>query len=268
MATIKCALCGVKLKKITVEGVGGVQFKDGVLCWSCFEPSGLPIPGGGLSCKHDPVSRALKAIEEKNLARLNEYKQIVFRAKLFGSDDTITFFPNRGYVDILERKRVDRYQIDYILEFEVLENGYSLTKGGLGMAVVGGLLFGGTGAIVGSVIGGKKSNEVVSSLQLKLTFKDAKSPIRYLEFLGYESRKNESGYKTAMERLAEVIALLKVMFEQHARSVEKSNQDRTQVARGATHQFCADELIKLKSLLDQGVITKSEFAQQKKKLLQ
>ncbi len=48
------------------------------------------------------------------------------------------------------------FEFSNLLNFELLEDGETITKGGLGRAVAGGLLFGGVGAIVGGVTGGKK----------------------------------------------------------------------------------------------------------------
>ncbi|EPZ54444.1 hypothetical protein H477_3583 [[Clostridium] sordellii ATCC 9714] len=48
------------------------------------------------------------------------------------------------------------YNYKDIIEFELLEDGESITKGGLGRAVAGGVLLGGVGAIVGGVTGIEK----------------------------------------------------------------------------------------------------------------
>ena len=45
------------------------------------------------------------------------------------------------------------YSFDDIVAFELLEDGNSITKGGTGRAIAGGLLFGGIGAIVGGSTG-------------------------------------------------------------------------------------------------------------------
>ena len=52
----------------------------------------------------------------------------------------------------LGRKKNPRiYNFDDVIEFELLEDGETITKGGLGRALAGGILFGGVGAIVGGV---------------------------------------------------------------------------------------------------------------------
>lgn len=48
------------------------------------------------------------------------------------------------------------FNYDQIVDFELLKDGSSIASGGLGRTAVGGLLFGGVGAIVGASTGRKK----------------------------------------------------------------------------------------------------------------
>ena len=277
MKIIKCAICATKLKRNILRELDGVQFKDGALCWNCFKQAGMKK--SGYVCRSDPVSTAIKGIEEEKkkkelaieaaeLARINTKKEIEFRTGIFQHFGTITFYPNQGRLSIRDKDLLLDYNIQNILAFEVLENGYSLTKGGLGMAAAGGLLFGGAGAIVGAVVGGKKSKQVISSLQLKLILRDPMHPIRYINFIESNTKKDSSLYKGAIARIYEAAATIKVMIEEHERVIVKAEEDRDEKAEQGWKNQVADELLKLKSLLDQKVITKEEFAKQKKKLLQ
>lgn len=218
--------------------------------------------------------KALKA-HLREVAAKRQYtkdrKEVVFRSRLFMENDAIIFCPHAGQIAIREMNETKEYKLEKILEFEVLEGGFSIAKGGLGRAVVGALIFGGAGAVVGAVTGGKKSKDVVTSLQLKLTLDDLRSPVRYIEFLSVESKRDGALYKESKERLSEVVAMFKVMFKKYEEAHFERQRETAKEAKEAEERSptsCADELIKLKGLLDQGVITKTEFQKQKRKVLQ
>lgn len=59
------------------------------------------------------------------------------------------------------------FKYEYILDFEIIEDGNTVTKGGLGKALVGGAIFGVAGNLVGST--SKKTNQVCTQLQIKVT---------------------------------------------------------------------------------------------------
>ena len=76
-----------------------------------------------------------------------------------------------------QNKRPENYTLfsyDQIVSFELLENGESVASGGIGRAALGGMLFGGVGAIVGASTRSYKS--VCEELKVKVTVKDYKEP--------------------------------------------------------------------------------------------
>lgn len=77
----------------------------------------------------------------------------------------------RGYVD----GRIIPYE--KIISFEVLQNSHQVASGGLGRAVVGGLLFGGAGAVVGAVTGKSTSVEERQSIKVNITLDNPASPL-------------------------------------------------------------------------------------------
>lgn len=194
-------------------------------------------------------------------------KAVVFHSRWLMEDDAIIFFPNKGRIAIREMAATKEYELEKILEFEVLEGGFSIAKGGLGRAVVGGLLLGGTGAVVGAVTGGKKSKDVVTSLQLKLTLNDPETPVRLIDFISFESKRDGFHYKEGEKRLSEAVAMFKIMFKKNEKVRSENHRERPEEQQESSRTSCADELIKLKSLLDQGVITKTEFQKQKKRIM-
>ena len=77
----------------------------------------------------------------------------------------------RGYVD----GRIIPYE--KIISFEVLQNSHQVASGGLGRAVVGGLLFGGAGAVVGAVTGKSTSVEERQSIKVNITLDNPANPL-------------------------------------------------------------------------------------------
>lgn len=71
------------------------------------------------------------------------------------------------------------YNFSDIIGYEVIENNNSVTKESLGGALVGGLTFGETGAILGRILEVKKTLEIYNSLQVTVTVKNFDN-LRYL----------------------------------------------------------------------------------------
>lgn len=83
-----------------------------------------------------------------------------------------------------------------IVSFELLEDGKSVAEGGLKRALVGGVLFGGAGAIVGGITG-KKTNEVCNSLKIKVTISNTGFPVTYISLIDSEIKKSNPFVKQA-----------------------------------------------------------------------
>lgn len=136
-----------------------------------------------------------------------------------------------------------------ILEYEVIKNGTSITKGGLGRAIVGGALFGGAGAIVGGVTGKKKTKTKVTEHKIKITLKNAQLPVVYINLLPFGSDYTAD----------QITAHLAQMVKEIEAADSKVNQSAPVSA--------ADEITKLKRLMDDGTITEQEFEAKKTQLL-
>lgn len=146
------------------------------------------------------------------------------------------------------------YDYSDIIDFELIEDGDSIAKGGLGRAVVGGLLFGGVGAIVGGTTGKKKSKQTCSKLQIKITLNKIDDPVVYIDYITTEYKKNGLVYKTSMKFAQETMSILQVIC----------NSNKTSETMNISN---ADEILKYKSLLDNGIITQEEFEKKKQELL-
>lgn len=156
------------------------------------------------------------------------------------------------------RKNSKIYNYSDIVGFELLEDGESITKGGLGSAVAGGILFGGVGAVVGGVTGGKKSKSICNSLKIKITVNNINNPTVYIKFLNTATKKNSFTYKTLYNSAQECLSTLQLICNSQEVLVANSGIDLTSNA---------DEILKYKKLLDNEIITQQEFDAKKKHLL-
>ena len=195
--------------------------------------------------------------------------------------------------------RVDMMSITYkvlyydeIQGVDISEDGTSVfnksTSSAVGRAVVGGLLFGGVGAIVGGVTGKSKEKKTLNSYKVTIQLSNISDPIYEIEFV---STPIEAGttlgdgmikqIKTCANQLKSVLtsiikdneiqlnlqqaqaqAILQAEAQKHLESTEpKAIQEHN----GSSS--IADELLKLSELHKLGVLTDEEFEVQKQKVL-
>lgn len=151
------------------------------------------------------------------------------------------------------------YRYEDIVDFELLEDGSSISKGGLGRALVGGALLGGVGAIVGGVTGGKKSHSTCESLKIKITLNNISNSTVYINFINTTTKKDSFTYKGVYPLAQECVSVLQLICD----SVKKPTNEGASTNTSST----ADEILKFKQLLDDGIITQDEFETKKKQLL-
>ena len=163
------------------------------------------------------------------------------------------------------------YSFSELIKYELYENNSVIQKGGVGRAIVGGALFGDVGAIVGAQT--RKSENVVDALYIRLALKSV--GMRKIVFISSETKRNSIFYKSAKQTADEVMSRLDIilsknqtedetpMSQEQAEPLPPEPQPKTQQPVLSV----ADELLKLKQLLDMGVLTEEEFNQQKQKLL-
>lgn len=148
------------------------------------------------------------------------------------------------------------YNYSDIVDYELLEDGESIASGGLGRALVGGVLFGGVGAIVGGVTGGKKSKPICNSLRIKITTNDINNPTVYVDFLNTSTKKDNIIYKTWFDLAQKCLSTLQLITNGNKEEIKDKPVESN-----------ADEILKFKNLLDQGIISQEEFEIKKKQLL-
>ena len=200
-----------------------------------------------------------KEIKDKNIVLKPEFTPSKVVGTYFGIDENSRQWAiGKGFIPSL--KNVVPYSYDDIVDFELIEDGTSVTKGGLGRAFVGGALFGGVGAIVGGVTGGKKAHQKCTSLMIKITVNNINVPTEYIKLITSPTDKKSIIYKAAFQNAQEIISLLQLICSEceEQESIETTKINDTSVA---------DEIRKFKALLDDGIITEEEFNAKKSQLL-
>ena len=148
------------------------------------------------------------------------------------------------------------------------ENGNDVYNKSLGGAVVGGLLFGGVGAIVGGSTAKAKQNKEISKMVIKILKKDTANPnIRLVIYSGVILKTKNSADNMRYAELMKEVSGIKDIFSvilDIADNQKKSSIDGESVSSPVS---VADELTKLANLKTQGILSEEEFEKQKAKLL-
>lgn len=243
MAKIPCAVCGKELGLLS----GKAKISDGAVCIGCLSSAGISMLRNALSYNQQSIKELVNA-RKVLVDKFSETKSV------------------GTYIAVDENNKAfkigrDIFTYDNLLSFELLEDGQSITKGGLGRAVAGGLLFGGVGAIVGGITGGKKSKGVCNSMEIKISLKNAHTDVAYINFIATETKTSSFVYKNAQYSAQNCITVLETI-----KDINQSDSD--EYICGKVHNSsAADEIVKFKELLDQGIITQEEFELKKKQLL-
>ncbi|PWU66542.1 SHOCT domain-containing protein [Gracilibacillus dipsosauri] len=247
MAKHSCVICEKSL------GLSKFKIADNnYLCNNCFRDTNLTLD----DFKSKPL-RNMTALEIKDILEENKKNEKLLQEFsptkkisnfIFFDDNKGKWIIPSGFGKIKNQKV---YDFDDILKFELLEDGETVTKGGLGMALVGGALFGGTGAIVGGVTSKKSNKGICTNLRLKITTKNINKPVVYIDFIKSKTKKKSLIYKSVYNAAQECLSVLQVICD---RNKEDARDDTS-------------EILKYKKLLDEGILTQEEFDKKKKELL-
>lgn len=162
------------------------------------------------------------------------------------------------------------YRYTDLLAYELLEDDSQVTKGGLGSAVVGGVVFGGVGAIIGGVTGKKKTKKVIESMMIKITVNDIDNPMLVIPFITKSTKVKSKDYKAAHTDAHKMLSMLAVITAKAQQQLSPEVLIQLQQAEAGQTPEVTDpfeEVKKLKELLDMGIISDEEFESKKNDLL-
>lgn len=115
--------------------------------------------------------------------------------------------PHTPHVDILDYSD--------LIEYELLEDGDSLVKGRVGSAVVGGVLFGGIGALAGASRK-KKVKSVCNSMSVRIVVNNLDNPQYVIPIISSQVKTDSILYQSAMtiaQEFTSLLALIKARAE-------------------------------------------------------
>lgn len=250
----QCVVCKKELGILT----GKLKISDGYICSKCWEKAGFGTTLSDITNAIQYSSNTLNNMIQSKNENETAIKNFVATKKVGNimqfSDDNQTFVVTtlKGF-----KKNQELFTYNQILDFELLEDGDSITKGGLGSAVAGGVLFGGVGAIVGGVTGGKKTKALCNSLKIKITFRDCYRQNIYIDLITAQTKTSSIIYKSAYKTAQDALSALQI-------ACDKTSRNSTIEEKPISE---ADEILKFKKLLDDGIISQEEFETKKKQLL-
>lgn len=192
-----------------------------------------------------------KKIAFKNIVRLD----IDTNKKLLG---TYSYYENTSKI----------IKFNEVLDFEIFENGNSVVSSRTGSAVVGGLLFGGLGAVAGAS-GSRTISENCSNLKLKIYTNNIQYSVIMLDFLEKGISKSSALYEQLTEVINEMISLLKIARE-HNRQEERKEDKKVIIenVEDIKQNSNLNSIKELAELKEKGIITEKEFEESKKKILE
>lgn len=130
--------------------------------------------------------------------------------------------------------------------YEIVENGVTVTSGGLGRAKVG------------ASTSKKNSDSIIDNLKIKINMNDLNLPVTYISLITTKTKISSLTYKMEIKRADNIISSLDILVKQYQNVVPVSEP---------TKLLATDEIRKFKALLDEGIINQEEFNAKKKELL-
>lgn len=186
--------------------------------------------------------------------------------------DNIIEFNNRAVAINKEKKELyflynnelDKLiKYETIIECKIIENSNVVNSGGIGRAIVGGLVAGDSGAVVGANT--RKSKNIVSSIVIRIVTKEIDEPLYTLELLDYQIDTNKqlyaNFYKLAMTFANNVYATIQAIIN------DNNNINKLEIKQESKSNNGLEQLEKLADLKEKGIITQEEFEESKKKIL-
>lgn len=178
------------------------------------------------------------------------------------------------FVTIVTPAKIHVLRYSDIVSISYEENGSDVYNKSVGGAVVGGLLFGGVGAIVGGNTAKATQNKEIRMMSIKILLKSTSDSTIILKI--YEAGPDGNLLETKKdadrmhyEGLMKEVTGIKDIFAIILDMVDKkvAQQKIAPVMQPVSSTSVADELAKLANLKADGILTDEEFQAQKKKLL-
>ncbi|MBR5214489.1 MAG: SHOCT domain-containing protein [Akkermansia sp.] len=245
-----CPICGAKI------GMMATRIKNKIaICNNCVNRVDLDYEVLPLQTLETFNTRLHEMEKNYQLFRhFNETRELKVGSYYFREDASM-----RRWYASYDKKPTNPtlYRYDEIIDYKLREDGDTITEGGLGRALVGGLLFGGVGAITGAITGRKKTKKEVRTLDISITLNNVYRNNITVNILPFSCKSGSWAYNQAMQNAQKLLEFL------HTITSKATPQTQLEI----TPVSSVDEIIKFKDLMDKGIITQAEFEQKKKQIL-
>lgn len=158
-----------------------------------------------------------------------------------------------------------------LISVEMFEDGQSILKSGrmrqVGGALVGGMIAGGTGALIGGLGTAHRSKDVVNRIELRIVVDDPDNPTRDIPFLTGQVLRNSPQHQFFDSEARAWHGRLAALIRAEDSLRERLWAEQQHVSTPPLPSSVADELAKLAELRTAGVLNEEEFQSQKGRLL-
>ncbi len=232
------------------------------------------------------TAQYVETVQEKRRRDMNEMVTsvrktgFVFSKIVYNTTNTACLALDSTHEKFLVKDESSYNVLTYnqMVSYELCKDGSSIITGNASGALVGGLLFGTVGAVAGAAGSPKDVSKYCSEMYISIVDNNAR---RYRLYLITEQvLESSADYKVAIERAREMLSILSVIEANNAKSREKTtpsaridptekliSHSSTDNTNRENNKSKIEELKELKELLESNLITKSEFEDLKKELL-
>lgn len=186
----------------------------------------------------------IQKIEEIKITNINKVQRYLNNLESFHNDESYINVDNFSFLTVDEKSRLiaigkfytENENFEYVvisaknvLKVEVTEGGKGLLSSSsnanaLGMAAIGGLLFGGAGAVVGA-ISGSDNNAVISSVCIRISIDDIKNPYVDINFLSTSTGRGTDDHKIAISAAEKWFCIISILIDRERRGIGNQQND-------------------------------------------
>ncbi|PKO09061.1 MAG: hypothetical protein CVU40_12695 [Chloroflexi bacterium HGW-Chloroflexi-2] len=215
------------------------------------------------------ANKILDKLEERNFKSHKDY--------YFGIPESkfryISFDLNRKEIAIADAHKNTLKFINFnqIIDCEIIEDNTTIMKGGVGSAIIGGMLAEGDGAIVGA--GTRSTSGIVKNLALRIITKDISDSMVMFTAINFDIKRDHIIYINNMESAQGVYSTIISIInsgktENQSNSVDTGKLNNVvRVVGSKISESLSDQIKELAKLKDEGLITEEEFTKKKKRIL-
>lgn len=180
-----CVICGGKLPALT-----SIVLADGKMCRKCWERCTQYVVFPQRFTSGDIKRNMEEAIGNKRLYQIFSPREFPYLLHIDYINRLFAVAPKK----LLKSQKAYIFSFDEILDYEVFQDGNTISKSGVGGAIVGGILFGGAGLVVGGLMG-RGTKETITKMSINLKTTNEWAPTVEISILSSEVKKDSATYR-------------------------------------------------------------------------